>query len=77
MRYPLVCVRFSLLVYVLDISLLLAQQTNCALHLGLRSNIIKLHFQDKTSPQERAYVSALCGGISGGVVTRLMGTFPP
>ncbi|KAJ5585052.1 uncharacterized protein N7459_004852 [Penicillium hispanicum] len=39
----------------------------------LRSNIIKLHFQDKASPQERSYVSALSGGISGGAVTRLMG----
>ncbi|KAJ5648159.1 hypothetical protein N7490_004531 [Penicillium lividum] len=39
----------------------------------LRSNVIKLHFQDQASPQERAYVSALTGGISGGVVTRLMG----
>ncbi|KAJ5690595.1 hypothetical protein N7462_004987 [Penicillium macrosclerotiorum] len=39
----------------------------------LRSNIIKIHFQDQPSPSERAYVSALCGGLSGGVVTRLMG----
>ncbi|KAJ5166007.1 hypothetical protein N7492_006303 [Penicillium capsulatum] len=39
----------------------------------LRSNIIKHHFQGQASPQERSYVSALCGGISGGVVTRLMG----
>ncbi|KAJ5083576.1 hypothetical protein N7456_013003 [Penicillium angulare] len=39
----------------------------------LRSNIIKLHLQDQASPQERAYVSAISGGISGGVVTRLMG----
>ncbi|KAJ5993301.1 hypothetical protein N7451_009025 [Penicillium sp. IBT 35674x] len=39
----------------------------------LRSNIIKLHFQDQASSKERAYVSALSGGISGGLVTRLMG----
>ncbi|KAJ5948667.1 hypothetical protein N7454_001974 [Penicillium verhagenii] len=39
----------------------------------LRSNIIKSQFQDQASPQERAYVSAFSGGISGGVVTRLMG----
>ncbi|KAJ5650289.1 uncharacterized protein N7484_004012 [Penicillium longicatenatum] len=39
----------------------------------LRSNIIKLHYQDQASSQERAYVSALSGGISGGLVTRLMG----
>ncbi|OQE27887.1 hypothetical protein PENSTE_c004G01230 [Penicillium steckii] len=39
----------------------------------MRSNIIKHHFQDQASPQDRAYVSALCGGLSGGAVTRLMG----
>ncbi|KAJ6164902.1 hypothetical protein N7470_003574 [Penicillium chermesinum] len=38
----------------------------------MRSNIIKLHFENQTTPQQRAYVSALSGGISGGVVTRLM-----
>lgn len=42
----------------------------------MRSNIITLHYQDNASPQERAYVSALCGGISGGVVTRVMGMSP-
>lgn len=40
---------------------------------GLRSNIIKLHLKDQASPHERAYVSAVSGGISGGFVTRLMG----
>ncbi|KAJ5250069.1 hypothetical protein N7489_000479 [Penicillium chrysogenum] len=39
----------------------------------LRSNIIKHHYQDKASPKERTYASALCGGIAGGSVTRLMG----
>ncbi|KAJ5710154.1 hypothetical protein N7493_009746 [Penicillium malachiteum] len=39
----------------------------------MRSNIIKIHFKDQASPQERTYVSAISGGISGGVVTRLMG----
>ncbi|KAJ5811569.1 hypothetical protein N7474_007870 [Penicillium riverlandense] len=39
----------------------------------LRSNFIKLHFKDEPSPSERAYVSALSGGIAGGGVTRLMG----
>ncbi|CAG8221852.1 unnamed protein product [Penicillium salamii] len=39
----------------------------------LRSNIIKHHYQDKASPQERKYASALCGGIAGGGVTKLMG----
>lgn len=57
-------------------SLLLSGISELILGTGLRSNIIKLHFQDKTSPQERAYVSALSGGISGGLVTRLMGTTP-
>lgn len=40
---------------------------------GLRSNIIKHHYQDEASPQERKYASALCGGIAGGGVTKLMG----
>ncbi|KAJ5980817.1 hypothetical protein N7481_008115 [Penicillium waksmanii] len=39
----------------------------------MRSNIIKHHYKDQASPQDRAYVSALCGGLSGGTVTRLMG----
>ncbi|EPS32809.1 hypothetical protein PDE_07769 [Penicillium oxalicum 114-2] len=39
----------------------------------MRSNVIALHYQDNVSPRERAYVSGLCGGISGGVVTRMMG----
>ncbi|KAJ5098115.1 hypothetical protein N7532_005116 [Penicillium argentinense] len=39
----------------------------------MRSNIIKHHYHDQASPQERAYVSTLCSGLSGGVVTRLMG----
>ncbi|KAJ5894653.1 hypothetical protein N7495_006344 [Penicillium taxi] len=39
----------------------------------LRSNIIKLHYQDDASLQERKYASAVSGGISGGLVTRLMG----
>lgn len=47
--------------------------TNLELAVGMRSNIIRHHFQDQASPQDRAYVSALCGGLSGGVVTRLMG----
>lgn len=47
--------------------------SNLTSDIGMRSNIITLHYQDNASPQERAYVSALCGGISGGVVTRVMG----
>ncbi|KAL2222056.1 hypothetical protein M432DRAFT_207353 [Thermoascus aurantiacus ATCC 26904] len=39
----------------------------------LRSNILKLHFQDNATPKERAYTSAISGGIAGGGVTRLMG----
>ncbi|KAL1999101.1 hypothetical protein VTN02DRAFT_5057 [Thermoascus thermophilus] len=39
----------------------------------LRSNILRLHFQDNATPQERAYTSALSGGIAGGGVTKLMG----
>ncbi|CAG8055380.1 unnamed protein product [Penicillium olsonii] len=43
----------------------------------LRSNIIKHHYQDEASPQERKYASALCGGIAGGGVTKLMGRLVP
>ncbi|KAL1965744.1 hypothetical protein VTN77DRAFT_5244 [Rasamsonia byssochlamydoides] len=39
----------------------------------IRSNILKLHFEDNATPKERAYTSALSGGIAGGGVTRLMG----
>jgi len=70
--------RFNLLVYVSSRSMHLFSLTNRSLTLelvtGMRSNIIKHHFQDQASPQDRAYVSAFCGGLSGGVVTRLMGT---
>ncbi|BDD55255.1 hypothetical protein MPDQ_001727 [Monascus purpureus] len=39
----------------------------------LRSNILKLHYQDNASPDQRAYTSAFSGGIAGGGVTKLMG----
>ncbi|KAL1849710.1 hypothetical protein Plec18167_005301 [Paecilomyces lecythidis] len=39
----------------------------------MRSNILKLHFQNNASSRERAYTSAISGGIAGGAVTRLMG----
>ncbi|KAJ6119790.1 hypothetical protein N7523_004070 [Penicillium sp. IBT 18751x] len=42
----------------------------------LRSSIDHIYFNDQASPQERAYVSALSGGISGAVVTRIMGGRP-
>lgn len=48
--------------------------SNLKLETGLRSNIIKHHYQDKASLKERTYASALCGGIAGGSVTKLMGT---
>jgi len=48
--------------------------SNLTLDIGLRSNIIKYHYQDKASPQDRKYASAVCGGIAGGGVTKLMGT---
>lgn len=41
---------------------------------GLRSNILSLHYEDRATPKQRAYVSAVSGGIAGGAVTRLMGT---
>ncbi|RLL93342.1 hypothetical protein CFD26_102437 [Aspergillus turcosus] len=40
---------------------------------GLRSNILSLHYEDRATPKQRAYVSAVSGGIAGGAVTRLMG----
>ena len=48
--------------------------SNLNIETGLRSNIIKHHYQDKASLKERTYASALCGGIAGGSVTKLMGT---
>ncbi|KAF9892504.1 hypothetical protein FE257_001613 [Aspergillus nanangensis] len=39
----------------------------------LRSNILKLHYEDNASSTQRSYVSALAGGIAGGGVTRIMG----
>lgn len=42
---------------------------------GLRSNILKLHYNDQASPQQRSYASALSGGVAGGGVTKLMGIF--
>ncbi|EYE96559.1 uncharacterized protein EURHEDRAFT_411063 [Aspergillus ruber CBS 135680] len=39
----------------------------------LRSNILNMHYEDKATPKQRSYVSALSGGIAGGGVTRLMG----
>jgi hypothetical protein len=44
---------------------------------GLRSNILSLHYEDRATPKQRAYVSAVSGGIAGGAVTRLMGTCIP
>lgn len=41
--------------------------------LGVRSNILKLHFQNNATPKERSYTSAISGGIAGGAVTKLMG----
>lgn len=43
--------------------------------LGLRSNILNVYYEDKATPKQRTYASAVSGGISGGVVTRLMGKF--
>ncbi|KAH8705258.1 hypothetical protein BGW36DRAFT_367205 [Talaromyces proteolyticus] len=39
----------------------------------IRSNILHLHFQDHATPRERVYSSTISGGLSGGIVTRLMG----
>ncbi|BCS19963.1 uncharacterized protein APUU_20395A [Aspergillus puulaauensis] len=39
----------------------------------LRGNILNVYYEDKATPKQRTYASAVSGGISGGVVTRLMG----
>ncbi|OJI99199.1 hypothetical protein ASPVEDRAFT_38665 [Aspergillus versicolor CBS 583.65] len=39
----------------------------------LRGNILNAYYEDKATPKQRTYASAVSGGISGGVVTRLMG----
>lgn len=50
-------------------------QLSCVLNAfpGLRSNILKLHFEGSATQKQRANVSALSGAIAGGGVTRLMG----
>lgn len=61
-----------ILVYV--ITPIYIRLSNHAVGIGMRSNLIHYHYQDKASLQERKYASSLCGGIAGGGVTRLMGT---
>ncbi|QKX58263.1 uncharacterized protein TRUGW13939_05384, partial [Talaromyces rugulosus] len=39
----------------------------------MRNNIISIHYQDNATPKDRVYASAVSGGLSGGIVTRLMG----
>ncbi|PLB51164.1 hypothetical protein P170DRAFT_436247 [Aspergillus steynii IBT 23096] len=39
----------------------------------IRNGILDLHYQGEATPRQRAYVSALSGGLAGGAVTRLMG----
>ncbi|RAL14892.1 uncharacterized protein BO97DRAFT_403928 [Aspergillus homomorphus CBS 101889] len=39
----------------------------------LRENILKYQFENNADSKQRAYVSALSGGIAGGTVTRLLG----
>lgn len=50
-------------------------QQSCVLKTfpGLRSNILKLHYEGTASQKQRANVSAVSGAIAGGGVTRLMG----
>lgn len=43
----------------------------------IRSNILHFHYQNETTQQQRKYVSAISGGLSGGAITRLMGTYVP
>ena len=35
---------------------------------GLRNSIIKMHFDDKPTPQERVYSSSIASGVAGGGV---------
>lgn len=72
MWHPLGCMRLIILVYVN--TPVYIRMSNHDFGIGMRSNLIHYHYQDKASPQERKYASALCGGIAGGGVTRLMGT---
>ncbi|GAM34657.1 hypothetical protein TCE0_015r02372 [Talaromyces pinophilus] len=39
----------------------------------IRSNILHFHYQNEATQQQRKYVSAISGGLSGGAITRLMG----
>jgi hypothetical protein len=79
LRYPLVCLWDFLLVYVVSLPCPVMLDAHDADYLiaGLRSNILSLHYEDRATPKQRAYVSAVSGGIAGGAVTRLMGTCIP
>uniref|UniRef100_A0A093VGQ5 Uncharacterized protein n=1 Tax=Talaromyces marneffei PM1 TaxID=1077442 RepID=A0A093VGQ5_TALMA len=39
----------------------------------IRSNILHFHYQNEATQQQRKYVSAISGGLSGGAITRMMG----
>lgn len=74
--YPLVCVWNLVLVSVLRPFLPLSLGTieaDWRFILGLRGNILNVYYEDKATPKQRTYASAVSGGISGGIVTRLMG----
>lgn len=43
----------------------------------IRSNILHFHYQNEATQQQRKYVSAISGGLSGGAITKLMGTSRP
>lgn len=77
LRHPLVCLWGFLLVYgiFLPCPVMLGAHDADYLIAGLRSNILSLHYEDRATPKQRTYVSAVSGGIAGGTVTRLMGTW--
>ncbi|KAL3709205.1 hypothetical protein TMatcc_002995 [Talaromyces marneffei ATCC 18224] len=57
----------------LFLRLLLEHMTIDSLKTVIRSNILHFHYQNEATQQQRKYVSAISGGLSGGAITRMMG----
>lgn len=43
----------------------------------LRGNILKHYYEDQATLKQRTYASTISGGVAGGAVTKLMGTYLP
>lgn len=45
--------------------------------LGLRSNILRIQFEDNATPKERIYSSVASSGLSGGAINLAMSEYLP